>query len=190
LPATLEGLRFSAALGRQVVALLDTETQVAGVTSGAPRPELAHVGKLIHAQGGNLNPASGDLELRAGWGHKGSGGVTMPGRGRTRTRDYTAAERDTPARLGAQTLDVYLNDIALWSNVPARVWEYTIGGYQVIKKWLSYREFDNLKRSLTAEEAREVTRTIRRIDALLLLEDELNSNYTNCKRKTGGTTEC
>ena len=24
--------------------------------------------------------------------------------------------------------------------MPANVWEYYIGGYQVIKKWLSYRE--------------------------------------------------
>jgi hypothetical protein len=24
--------------------------------------------------------------------------------------------------------------------VPANVWRYTIGGYQVVKKWLSYRE--------------------------------------------------
>jgi hypothetical protein len=27
-----------------------------------------------------------------------------------------------------------------WLNVPETVWDYTIGGYQVIKKWLSYRE--------------------------------------------------
>jgi hypothetical protein len=39
---------------------------------------------------------------------------------------------------------------------PARVWDYTIGGYQVIKKWLSYREHDLLGRPLTTEEAREV----------------------------------
>jgi hypothetical protein len=28
--------------------------------------------------------------------------------------------------------------------VPSRVWAYTLGGYQVIKKWLSYREHDVL----------------------------------------------
>ena len=28
----------------------------------------------------------------------------------------------------------------LLDAVPAAVWEYTIGGYQVLKKWLSYRE--------------------------------------------------
>ena len=42
--------------------------------------------------------------------------------------------------LGSATRNVYLNDVAYWKNVPANVWEYYIGGYQVIKKWLSYRE--------------------------------------------------
>lgn len=63
------------------------------------------------------------------------------------------------------------------------MWEYTIGGYQVIKKWLSYREYENLGRSLTVPEAREVTRMIRRIGALILLEEDLAVNYANCKVK-------
>jgi hypothetical protein len=40
------------------------------------------------------------------------------------------------AILGERTF-VYLNGTAYWRNVPARVWEYTLGGYQVVKKWLS-----------------------------------------------------
>jgi len=66
-------------------------------------------------------------------------------------------------------------------NVPARVWEYTIGGYQVIKKWLSYREFNILGRSLTDREAREVMQMARRIAAILLLETGLNANYERVK---------
>jgi hypothetical protein len=38
------------------------------------------------------------------------------------------------------TRDIHLNADAFWSNVPARVWEYTLGGCQVMKKWLFYRE--------------------------------------------------
>jgi hypothetical protein len=57
--------------------------------------------------------------------------------------------------LGQTTCDIYLNDVAFWKNIPANVWNYTIGGYQVIKKWLSYREHELLKRGLTTEEARE-----------------------------------
>lgn len=109
----------------------------------------------------------------------------MPGKGRTRARDYTTKEReslqDAAGALGAQTLDIFLNDAACWSNVPARVWDYTIGGYQVIKKWLSYREHQILGRSLATEEAREATQTARRIASLLLLEAELDANYARIK---------
>jgi hypothetical protein len=59
-------------------------------------------------------------------------------------RDYTAKEHEAIAAgatalglpeerivelLGNRTLDVYLNNIASWKNIPLRVWEYTIGGY-------------------------------------------------------------
>jgi hypothetical protein len=33
------------------------------------------------------------------------------------------------------------------TNVPPRVWDYTLGGYQVIKKWLNYREQSVLGRA-------------------------------------------
>jgi type ISP restriction-modification system protein len=36
--------------------------------------------------------------------------------------------------LGNTTYDVYLNDVAYWRNIPEKVWDYTIGGYPVIKK--------------------------------------------------------
>jgi len=52
------------------------------------------------------------------------------------------------ACLGGASYDVYLNDVADWRCVPARVWKYTIGGYQVMKKWLSYRERALLGRDL------------------------------------------
>lgn len=47
-------------------------------------------------------------------------------------RDYTAEEANTA--FGSATFDIYLNEIAFWRNIPTRVWEYTLGGYQVIKK--------------------------------------------------------
>ena len=39
------------------------------------------------------------------------------------------------ACLGGACYDVYLSDVACWRCVPARVWKYTMGGYQVMKKW-------------------------------------------------------
>ena len=50
-------------------------------------------------------------------------------------------------------------------------------GYQVLKKWLSYRERDLLQRDLTPDEARLVTQLVRRIAALLLLEPQLDASY-------------
>ncbi len=121
----------------------------------------------------------------------------MPGRGKAVAREYTPEEHESCvqgaaalglptsealARLGATTYDIYLNDRAYWRNVPARVWEYTIGGYQVIKKWLSYREGDLLGRSLKRDEVRDVTHMARRIAALLLLEPALDANYQRSKQ--------
>ena len=58
----------------------------------------------------------------------------------------------------------------------------TLGGYQVIKKWLSYREKALLGRGLTKEEARHVTDMVRRIAALLLMGPALDANYAAVKR--------
>ena len=85
---------------------------------------------------------------------------------------------------GEETLDVYLNDAAYWSNVPKCVWEYYIGGYQVVKKWLSYREKGMLGRGLKVEEAEYVTEMVRRLGALVLLRGELDGNYRRVKADT------
>ena len=83
--------------------------------------------------------------------------------------------------LGKTTLDIYLNGTAYWRNVPAGVWEYTLGGYQVLKKWLSYRERALLGRDLTLDEARYVRDVVRRIAAILLLGPRLDANYRASK---------
>jgi hypothetical protein len=216
LPDSKAALLASAELGRQVAALLDTETPLTGVANGNVRPELKTIAVLS---------STSNLSLTAGWGHAGQNGVTMPGKGKLETRGYTAEElaalaggasaclrlsasaqadaathrqvpasrspQDTPARqeprptgtdlLGPATHDVFLNDSACWRNVPDKVWDYTIGGYQVIKKWLSYREHELLGRPLTPDEAREVTHTARRIAALILLQPALDKNYEAVK---------
>ncbi len=74
--------------------------------------------------------------------------------------------------------------MSYWKNIPTKVWDYTIGGYQVIKKWLSYREQELLMRSLTKDEVREVTNMARRIAAILLLEPALDKNYSIIKQST------
>jgi hypothetical protein len=70
--------------------------------------------------------------------------------------------------------------------VPARVWEYTLGGYQVIKKWLSYREHDVLGRALKPDEAAYVFEMVRRIAAILLLGPDLDKRYAESKAAAAG----
>jgi hypothetical protein len=174
LPKTHEALIASAKLGRQVAALLDTEIPVQGVTAGKIRPELIEIAVVKRLTKETLN-----LSLTAGWGHAGKGGVTMPGKGKLGTRAFTPDK--TVAALGQSTHDIYLNNSACWQNVPEKVWDYTIGGYQVIKKWLSYRELGLLGRPLSPDEAREVTHMACRIAALILLQPELDKNYQAAK---------
>ena len=164
-------LRISADRGRELAALLDPETPVAGVTTGKLRPELAAIAVPSTADGRNMS--GGDFVLTVGWGHFGTGDAVMPGQGRAEERDYITVERekmdDAIDVLGDATIDVHLNDNARWSNVPAAVWNYKLGGYQVLKKWLSYRESKVLGRSLLPEEVQHFTDTARRIAAILRL---------------------
>ena len=83
--------------------------------------------------------------------------------------------------LGHTTFDVHRNNSAYWSNVPANVWSYALGGYQVIKKWLSYRELDIFGRPLRPEEVQYVSDMTRRIAAIVLLGPALDENYATVK---------
>ena len=159
----------SAARGQQLAALLDSDTPVPGVTEGVPRPEIAAVAMPSIVDGGNM--AGDDFALTAGWGHFGQGEAVMPGLGRIVERPYTTDEREAlggaVSTLGDTTFDIYLNNRAYWRNVPAAVWSYKLGGYQVLKKWLSYREQKVLGRALLPEEVQHFTDTARRIAAIL-----------------------
>jgi hypothetical protein len=193
LPNTKELLDISAKLGQEVAELLDTETPVERVTTGALHPELKLIAALHKLDGKPLNEVE-DLKITAGWGHAGKGGVTMPGQGKLVERARTESElnnllggnfslqhADVTKLLGATTGDIYLNDNCVWKNIPLRVWELFIGGYQVIKKWLSYREFTFIDRPLTTEEADEVTAMARRLTALCLMQPKLDTNYFSIK---------
>ncbi len=166
-----DDLAASATRGRELARLLDPETPVPGVTTGALRPEIAAIAVPSTIDGRNMSGA--DFELTAGWGHFGSGQAVMPGQGRVVQRPYTPAERQSlntsQGSLGETTCDVHLNDRAYWRNVPATVWNYKLGGYQVLKKWLSYRERAILRRPLNPDEIHHFTTTARRIAAILLL---------------------
>ena len=164
-------LAQSATRGRQLAALLDPDTPVPGVTTGTLRPEIAALAVPATTHGHNMTAA--DFALTAGWGYYGTGDAVMPGQGRVVEREYTADERaalgDTIAALGDTTFDVYLNDRAFWRNVPAAIWGYKLGGYQVLKKWLSYRERGVLGRVLSPAEVLYFAEMARRVGEIRLV---------------------
>ena len=168
---TAGDLARSAARGRELAALLDPDTPVPGVTRAPLRPEIAAI--AVPATAGGRNMAGEDFAVTAGWGHYGQGDAVMPGQGRAVQRDFSPVERAamgdaflSPDRV---TFDIFLNGEAFWRNVPAAIWSYRLGGYQVLKKWLSYRERDILGRPLRPEEVQHFSETARRIGAILLL---------------------
>lgn len=189
LPTKLDVLMRSAELGAVIGKLLDTDKPVMGVNSGKVRKELAFLGRIS-------GPTGLSLEVTAGWGRLQGEDVVMPGVGLTKPREFTDIEKQAITEgaadlgvdldgilgiWGSSALDVHLNGESYWDAVPVAVWEYTIGGYLVLKKWLSYREFSILGRAITKDEAREFTQMVRRIAALLLLDSKLDANYSAVK---------
>ncbi|MCE9634906.1 MAG: N-6 DNA methylase [Planctomycetes bacterium] len=148
LPKTAKVLKAGADLGRQIASLLDPETPVEGVTTLRVREDLRGLGELTVESGGKTP----DLAIAAGWGYVGQGGVTMPGSGTT-----------TRGTRGEAYLDIHLNATTRWKDVPEPVWNYTLSGYRVLKKWLSYRESALLGRPLTSDEVQQFTNHVRRI---------------------------
>jgi len=165
LPKTAQVLQAGAALGRQIAALPDPETPAEGVTTLKVRPDLQGLGELAVKEGSTGVPpvksekAHGqdarapfppDLAIAARWGYAGQGGVTMPGPGMIRS-----------GTRGEGYLDIHLNDTTRWKDVPEPVGNYTLGGYQVLKKWLSYCGSALPARPLTPDEAQQFTHHVR-----------------------------
>lgn len=165
-----EELARSAAHGRHLATLLDSESIVSGVTQAPLRAEIAAI--AVPTTVGGRNMTVDDFAVTAGWGYVGAADVVMPGKGHVVEREYTPEESAAMGHalsvLGDTTVDVHLNGEAFWQNVPDAVWNYRLGGYQVLKKWLSYREHKILGRRLQAEEVQHFVDTARRIAALLM----------------------
>jgi hypothetical protein len=193
IPAQRTIFEQSVFLGRKIASLLDMDSSIDGVTTGKIGEHQKILGIL----------SAKDLSVRAGWGHKDSKGRINPGKGLVKIRKYTLAEREAIQKgssdieidesrvfeLLGTPLDIYLNETTCWRCVPSAVWEYYIGGYAVVKKWLSYREENLFGRALKKEEAREVTSMVRRIATIVLMSDALNSSCVACRDNCIAWTE-
>ena len=184
LPNSRGALEHSAQLGARVAALLDSATPCQGIEVGQFLAGLRHVGRFTRSDGAMIEAGDESLLVTRNWGFFGPRGIVQPGDGtlvgRAATPDENAAFIELG--LGAQTevFDVYAGEFGFWNGVPRAVWETIIGGYPVLKKWLSYRDERVLGRALLFEEAREFSNIIRRLTLLCALENRLDANYEIC----------
>ena len=144
LPADAAVFTASARRGSLLARLLDTESNVDDLLD-------ASIAVPTKTDGTQMQPA--DFTVTAGWGHFGTNQAVMPGQGKLERR--------------GNVVDVYLNDRAYWKDVPIEVWEYRLGGYQVLKKWLSYRESKVLGQSLSVSEVSWWSAVARRVSRIL-----------------------
>ena len=175
LPKSAKVLKAGADLGRQIAALLDPETPVEGATTLKVRADLKGLGELTVSNGAIPGPTqprgknaatTPDLAIAARWDYAGQGGGTMSGPGQI-----------TTGTRGEGFVDIHFNATTRWKDVPEAVWNYTLGGYQVLKKWLSYRESALLGHPLTPDEAQHFTHHVCRITAILALHEKLDAHY-------------
>nr|MDP9415884.1 hypothetical protein [Pseudomonadota bacterium] len=173
-------------LGGEVATLLDVGTPLGSSFSGIA-PQVREIGVLRNLMGGSLS----DRELAVrGWAIVQADRV-MPYDGAVDIRAWTSTEVEAiqaaavavgvDADQGLERLgracDVYLNDGAIWSGIPERVWGYKIGGYTVLRKWLSYRDVRVLNRPLRSREASHVSDVAKRLTLLSLLTPHLDQHY-------------
>lgn len=190
LPSTSDQLMSSAQLGRRIADLLDIDTDLSATGAAITAAVRRVIAYVARTDGKPLAPQAGDLTVTAGWATEQtrtqkSGAVSrivMPGRGRIELRERTETEREALSAeerelLGAEVADVYLNERVCWRGVPQAVWDFKIGGFQVLRKWLSYREKIILGRDLTAAEVRQFTSICHRLTELVLLGPRLDENY-------------
>ncbi|MFF9023814.1 type ISP restriction/modification enzyme [Streptomyces eurythermus] len=190
LAPTFDQLMTSARLGQRIADLLDIDTNETNLATSTALAGRRTIAQLARMDGKPLSPQDGDLALTVGWGTEqireqrsgATSSIVMPGRGRIEVRErtdyengaFTDREREL---LGSEVVDVYLNDRVCWRGVPEAVWDFKIGGFQVLRKWLSYRDREILSRDLTVSEVRQFTNICLRLTELVLLGPQLDENY-------------
>jgi len=74
---------------------------------------------------------------------------------------------------------VYVNKTRYFEPVPLELWEYQIGGYQVLAKWLK----DRRDRKLTLEEIKTYCRVVTAIQRTIALQEEIDALYLEAEKQ-------
>jgi len=78
---------------------------------------------------------------------------------------------------------VYVNKTQYFEPVPLELWEYQIGGYQVLAKWLK----DRRDRRLTLEEIKTYCRVVTAIQRTIALQEEIDALYPEAESQVVGS---
>jgi predicted helicase len=76
-------------------------------------------------------------------------------------------------RYEEETERKYINQTQYFAPVPLEVWEYQVGGYQVLRKWLK----DRKDRELSTEEIRTYCRIVAALRTTIDVQEELDALY-------------
>lgn len=68
---------------------------------------------------------------------------------------------------------VFINDQQYVEGVPREVWEYHIGGYQVLEKWLKYRK----GRRLPLDDIEHYLKVITAMKQTVRLQEQIDEFY-------------
>ena len=74
---------------------------------------------------------------------------------------------------------VYINKTQYFEPVPLELWEYQIGGYQVLAKWLK----DRRERRLTLAEIKTYCRVVTAIRRTIALQEEIDALYPEAENQ-------
>lgn len=67
----------------------------------------------------------------------------------------------------------YINESQYFAPIPLHLWEYQIGGYQVLRKWLK----DRKERKLTTDEIRTYCRIVTALEQTMEIQEEIDALY-------------
>ena len=100
--------------------------------------------------------------------------TTFPKSGSMDVTKYDFKESESDPDVGK----AWINDTQYFGNVPKVTWEFYIGGYQVLRKWLYYRKRDEV--TLTNEDIvhfQKIIVALEKTDKLMTEIDELTQDF-------------
>ncbi len=167
IPRARKVLERAAALGATVATLLDPHKDATRVLRDILGPDARALAVLAAKDAKRV----AEDELLVEYSFYGAAA------GSWRSRPPTDGETLRPA-WGDETGDLWLNASVHLRHVPTKVWEFELGGYPVLKKWLGYREAKRRDgKPLALAEAQHLRSMAQRVAALLALGDDLNAVY-------------